>query len=157
MIIKVILVLLSGVLGITIGIILKNNQNKKVLYFSDLYAFCDYFKHDLSFKQTKLKLLIQSFDYKSENFKDDIFNFSESFKLDNNLSTFLSKNEKEEVSKFFNSLGKVDIQTQLSLIEENKYNFEKKYNEYKEKFEKESKLYVKLGFLFGLSVGVLLL
>ena len=156
MVIKIIFVLLCATLGAYVGIYFKKRVDKKSLYFKDALSFCEYFKHDLTYKQSKLKALIAEYSYLSEDFRKDIQSFSENFQSNIKLADFLLANEKNEIRTFFDSLGKVDINTQLSLLEENKSRIESLVTKYKTKSEKEGKLFVKLGLLGGLCLGVLL-
>jgi hypothetical protein len=150
-------VLLCGVLGVCIGLYFKRKVDRKKLYFEDLLSFCDYFRNDLTYKQNKLKKIILDFTYKSEDLKTDLSNFCEEFSTNINLSNFLSLKEKEEIKSLLSSLGKVDIQTQLTLLEERKNQLGAIFERYKEKSNKDGKLFVKLGLLSGICVGVLLL
>ena len=76
--------------------------------------------------------------------------------MDFTLSNVLSQEEKNEIKKLFSSIGKVDVQTQLTLIEERKNALKIICDKLKEKSEKDGKLFVKLGLLIGLCAGVLL-
>ncbi len=156
MIIKIIFVLLCGVAGVFVGIMLKKRLDKKRDYFCDAKNFCDFFKHDLTFKQSKLKKIIDEYKYISDDFRNDIKRFSEEFKTDQEICEKLSKNEKQEITNLFSSLGKVDINTQMELIEERKKVLGDIADKYKSRSQKDGKLYVKLGLLSGLCLGVLL-
>ncbi len=156
MIIKFIFILLWGVGGVFVGIHLKKQLLIKKNYFSDIYTFCENFKHNLMYKQSKLKEFITKFNFTSEELKKDFDNFLQIEGKNTTLTLKLNNDENNEVKKLFESLGNVDIQTQLSLIEERKAVMESLSKKYKEKSDKEGKLYIKLGLLFGLCVGVLL-
>ncbi len=156
MIIKFIFILLWGTAGAYVGILLKKRLSVKKNYFTDVFEFCENFKHNLTYKQNKLKDFADEFDYTSIDFKKDFNCFLQSGNSNITLLSTLNEEEKCEIKKLFDSLGNVDIQTQLSLIEERKCIMEKFNKKYKEKVDKEGKLYIKLGLLFGLCVGVLL-
>lgn len=156
MVIKIIFVILWGFGGVLLGITLKKRLDDKKTYFADAHAFCENFRHDLTYKQSKLKDFIENFSYKGEEFKKDILTFCKNFNADVPLFSRLNTEEKSEIKQLFSSLGNVDIQTQLSLIEERKSALETYCKKYREKADKDGKLYVKLGLLFGLCTGVLL-
>lgn len=156
MVIKIIFVLLWGLGGVLLGIMLKKRLDIKKDYFIDACGFCDNFKHNLTYEQNKLKDFSEKFSYQSADFKENILNFCKNFNSDIPLFKSLSEEEKKEIKKLLSSLGNVDIQTQLALIEERKSALAGFCKKYTEKSEKDGKLYLKLGLLFGLCVGVLL-
>ena len=138
------------------GIFVKSKLERKKAYFSDVCSFCENFRHNLTYKQSKLKDVLAEFKFVGEDFKKDIQSFLSSPNQRFELCQILSRDEKCDVEKLFSSLGNVDIQTQLTLIDERKSVLDKYCTKYKEKVDKEGKLYVKLGLLFGLCAGVLI-
>ena len=156
MIIKIIFVLLFGTAGAYVGILLKKRLDRRKIYFSNALAFCESFKHNLTYTQNKLKDFVDEFNFSSAEYKVDVENFLKNFNTEFTLSNILSQEEKEEIKKLFSSLGKVDVQTQLTLIEERKTALKNISEKLKEKSEKDGKLFVKLGLLIGLCAGVLL-
>jgi hypothetical protein len=156
MIIKIIFVLLFGTAGAYVGILLKKRLDRKKIYFADALAFCENFKHNLTYNQNKLKEFVDEFNFSSNEYKRDVDNFLKNFDVDFTLSNVLSQEEKNEIKKLFSSIGKVDVQTQLTLIEERKNALKIICDKLKEKSEKDGKLFVKLGLLIGLCAGVLL-
>ena len=158
------IIFICGFLGCIIGVILSNKHKKKYLFFKELGDFFSYLKHSISFSQKLLKDIIKEF---YENRKINLFNYqayvnylnSKSLKMKFELTDcdFLNAEEKKDINEYFNQLGKLNLKDEIEKIEGiisviNVFTEEKK-----EDFKKYSNILIKLGILFGLTVGIILI
>ena len=159
MINKCIIVALIGLLGILIGKYVSNKLVIKNKYSKDLLAFCDYFKNEMFFKQTKLFKVIADYKFTSEELKKDFADFLSS-KVDGQpitIGKIFEENVRTKYNEFFNSLGRFDINTQSEVLDKQRQVLQDIAINFENKVKKEGSLYVKLGFLFGICLGVLVI
>ncbi len=153
----VVFILLFGIFGATVGRLTSKRFEKRSYYFDDLDAFCTAFKNNLTFEKSDLKQIFQRFPYKSEEFYADCVDFCETFCYGGIKKSFFCKDDETVVSEFFSSLGRYDYDTQLSLLGSMGSKIKSKATACRDALQKNGALFVKLGFLFGLCMGVLLI
>lgn len=145
---------LSVILGTTLGTILSNKYVKRKKFFFDLKNFNNKFKAEVAFSQKSLKEII-SLE------QDSVFlNFLFNSIINNNKNlsiSFLNASENEFIREYTLMIGGSDKYSQLSYLSscDERINHFCKLAEDDEK--RYRKLYIKLGFLFGLIILVVLL
>lgn len=159
MINKCIIIVLSGIAGILIGKLISKNLIIKHKYAKDVLLFCDYFKNEMVFKQTKLFSIIENYDFTSQELKCDLLNFLNSKKEGRPvlINKIFDTQHQMTFKEFFQCLGRFDINTQIEILDMQRENLQDISKNLEIKVKKESALYVKLGFLFGVCVGVLMI
>lgn len=157
------IIFICGFLGCIIGVLLTNKHKNKYLFYKELNDFFSYIKHSISFSQKLIKEITIDF---YGNRKKHLFNYDEyldylnSKRLDATFdikeSDFLTKNEKKEVVTYFSQLGKLNLNAEIEKLEEIISAVNTCKEEKKEEFKKYSNIFIKLGILFGLGVGIIL-
>ena len=125
------------------------------IFFTDFYSFNEKMINEVSFSQNSLLSLIENESKLNRDFGKLIFEIINT--KEKNCVKYLKDEEIEMISGYINKLGKSDRESQITYLSSEKkiidemrvaaINEEKKY----------AKLYVKLGFLFGLIVFVVLI
>lgn len=150
--------MLIGVMGVIfctiIGKILSEKYIKRKNFYCDFYNFNQKMKSEISFKQSSIKSIIEKLN--NQTFKAYL---NQTVILgDDDLSvSFLNNEENDFLKEYVNNIGIFDkdsqllylnsVDSQIKTLYKNSFDEEKKYR----------KLYVKLGFLFGLIFLVIVL
>ena len=150
-----------------IGFGLSSFYKRRKRFFEDLILFCEKLCVDISFSKETLSSIISSnLNYFSKDFVS-VLNLYLSYLKTNttelnsqiifNKSTLIKDEEKELVTVFFKSLGRLDASNQVSEIN----NFKTKFLNFKTVAEEENKkfggLSLKLMLLLGLLVVIILI
>lgn len=150
-----------------IGYGLSHYYRKRKRFFEDIILFCDKLSVDISFSKEFLSSII------SNNLQSFSNEFSQVLKvyldyLKNNETSLSSENlfkktslikndEKETITLFLKSLGRLDASNQVAEIN----NFKTKFSSFKDSAEEENKkfgsLSLKLMILLGLLVVIILI
>lgn len=156
---KCIIVVLMGILGILIGKYTTNKIVRKSKYAKDLMLFSDYIKNEMSFKQTKLTKIIEEYKFNSSELKDDINTFIKMKFAGEcvSVASLFENDIKSKINGFFDSLGRFDIDTQIDVVDSYRKILHDLSDNLELKTKKEVALYVKLGFLFGICLGVIMI
>ncbi len=156
MISKLFIMFIFGFSGAMIGFYFFRRLKDKVLYFDELIGYCDYLISDIGFRQQPIGVLTEQYLAKSKSsFGQTLREYSKYLQGDE--LKISKKNTEEEIAikEFFQSLGNTDAETQVAELK----NYKSKFSAYLQKSEKllnaHGKNYVKLGFLFGLILGIL--
>ncbi len=150
--------MLIGVMGVIfctiIGKILSEKYIKRKNFYCDFYNFNQKMKSEISFKQSSIKSIIEKLN--NQTFRAYL---NQTVILgDDDLSvSFLNNEENDFLKEYVNNIGIFDkdsqllylnsVDSQIKTLYKNSFDEEKKYR----------KLYVKLGFLFGLIFLVIVL
>lgn len=148
---KIFLGILITTLSTFIGYLFSNKFTKRKKYYKSFQTFNDKVKNEISFsKNSILNLLVD---------EDDFYNnLTLAFKGQKIIKPYyLNNDEFEFFKKYSESIGRSDKTTQMELINKFKENIDKYYNESKENEKKYKTLFIKLGFLIGLIVFILLI
>lgn len=161
MITKLLIVALSIVTCSMIGLMLHKNSLQKVKYYESLIAFINTLTSEIKFRQSSLKVVIQEF-IKNNNTSlnvhlQEFYNFLQGETSTLILSKKLKQEETETIANFFSTLGTCDDTTQLFELENYKSKFEAIYLDKETKHKKFGGLYLKLSFLCGIAIGVLII
>ena len=131
------------------GLFLSNKSRKRMLVCRELISFCDGLLLDLNYRVTPAADLVEKVVF-SRNLKQLKTVDREFIIRQKEFVSPLSQSDNEEISAFLFSLGKSDIKTQISLINNFKEYINCRLKEYTDKHNKDSKLYVSFGVFFGL-------
>ena len=154
MINKLIIIVLLGILGALIGSILGKKLKEKTLYYCDLVDFCEKVIADVRLDRYGIDKVIEGFSSKSEPLKKDINGYKAKKVFE--PSAIAGKNRELLVS-FFESISSFDEYRQIEVLKSKKEEIKKIADSLVTRLKKEYSAYVKLGFLFGISVGVLMI
>lgn len=141
------------------GLARYKKQKSKPLFFASCVRLTERLIADISYKQEQLPTLLASFAQsdKSELSKQIELFLQTPYAPFTPTCTTLTAEDKRLLSEFFGSLGKTDAETQILELNGYKKRFEERYAQESEKFKKTGSLTLKLSFLFGLAVGILIL
>lgn len=150
--------MLIGVMGVIfctiIGKILSEKYIKRKNFYCDFYNFNQKMKSEITFKQSSIKSIIEKLN--NQTFR--AYLNQTVIMGDDDLSvSFLNNEENDFLKEYVNNIGIFDkdsqllylnsVDSQIKTLYKNSFDEEKKYR----------KLYVKLGFLFGLIFLVIVL
>ena len=76
---------------------------------------------------------------------------------DSEVAVKVSRDEREIIRTFFASIGRYDVETQLEVLDSMSDKIRNICEKYEKKYVKEKSMYVQLGFLVGICVGVLVI
>ncbi|MCL2555796.1 MAG: stage III sporulation protein AB [Firmicutes bacterium] len=141
------------------GLFLSNKTKNREKYFADLLNLVDRLISDISYLQDPAIKIISSFETKSIHFKkniDEYLEFTNGGKF-NFSNTILNKREAGIINDFFNRLGTLDYETQINELNSKKMLFIQMYDGANKKNKNFGKAFIKLGFLGGLLVGIMIL
>lgn len=125
----------------SIGVFLSTKKKRKMQIFAELYEFNEQLLLNLKFSR-------QAMDKVAQNFKfiPDILNGK----------ILLEGSDGQTISDYVFNLGKSDALSQIDYLNERKATLAKLKSESAENYKKYSSLYVKLFFLLGVLMAVLL-
>ena len=126
---------------------------KRRAFFLDFCAFNQLMQREVGFAKSTLKEIFAKADYGAE-FTQPIRMFEDKKAIELPL---LNKRENEFLQSYFRVLGKTDSATQLAFFNAQKAPIEGYLNTAKEDETKYRPLYIKLGFLIGLILFVIML
>ncbi|MCL2177415.1 MAG: stage III sporulation protein AB [Firmicutes bacterium] len=162
--IVIIIVILCGYSGYAFG----NFYRRRKKFLDMLVLFCKFAKNEINFSHSYISNIIEKFvknnQASSVEFASFLLDFKELLaanntefdKLANSSNVqILTSEEIDNLIQFLNALGKSDVFTQLTTID----NFLETFKVYRDDAEAEHKkwtsLYFKLGILLGLAIGVI--
>lgn len=148
------------------GFLLAKKYRKRKLFFAQLYQFNERFLNEISYYRRPLNKFVSPELYKGEFalalhlYFENIKNGENVFPLDlrdNHNFSFLTEEEKNAIADYFHVLGKGDSASQKSHFSSRKESLQKWQAEADTVAKKYGDLYIKLGFLFGLFLLILLI
>jgi len=129
------------------------------MYFKDLLDLTDRLISDIGFLQNPSDQIIKTFECKSVHLKKNIaeyLDFVDGKKLNLSL-TVLSKRELAAIKDFFERLGTLDLDNQINELSAKRALFLQFYSVCQKRDSSFGKAYIKLGFLMGLAVGIMMI
>lgn len=154
---KLLLMALSSTVGMLLGLFFSNGLKGKRDFYQELSAFIDGILSDLSFKQNGIKAVASGFVLTSKSKMKGLLQEYCDNPQTHIICSFLPKAERQTVEEFFRGLGKSDILTEKSELGGAKQKVSELLEYYKAKCVKLCPMYLKLGLLGGLAVGILML
>lgn len=145
--IKTVLLAVIGLCCGLIGVSVKNYLKKRKELFDELVSVVERLKHEIVLKKNYLGDIVSELNLSKEIYdaKDGIEN-----------GPFL-EDEKKYISKFFYSLGKSDVEGEADKLADAKLKFMNYQQKATNSFDKNGKLSVKLGALFGIAIFLIFL
>ncbi len=154
---KLFLGIISLIISTSIGFFLSKRYTLRKKFYYDFFSFNKTLKTEISFAQNSLLSFIENNKSNSSIFYVNLYRvFIEKNKVDIDENLF----SKEEISFFevyLNSIGASDKQTQLSLLDSTEVKLNNMLKNCEDEEKKYKSLYVKLGFLIGLIVLILII
>lgn len=154
---KLLLLALSSAGGLFVGLFFSNVLKSKRDFFGELMSFIDSVTSDITFRQDGVQKVACVFQLNCKSKLKGVLEQYVAAPQQYPAMSFLSKGEKQIVGDFFLHLGKSDILTEKSELENAKRKIGELSVLYKTKCAKQGSMYIKLGLLAGLAVGILML
>lgn len=159
--VKIFVMCICAAIGTCAGYIVMRTFKRNRNYFDGILSMIRELKRNISYRRDSAASILQSAETESAQLKKNIGEYIAYVKAkDGKLELsrgFLSADEFKSVNDLFCSLGRSDGGTQIGELDL----FEKQFETFRERaatrYDKYGSLAVKLGFLFGLGVGVLFL
>ena len=139
--IKILILLAVVALTNSLGIFLSANKKKRMSVFSELYEFNEQLILTLKFSRSSMDKIAEPFKYMPKIL---------------NGENVLSGNDGKIVNDYLENLGKTDALSQIDYLSERKSVLKKYKEDSFSDYKKYSSLYVKIFFLIGVMVAVLL-
>ncbi len=151
---KLLIGIFSILVSVKIGIDLAQKDKNSYVFFNELVALCDKILSDLSYKKSNIDKLL-AWKFQSNDLNVLLNSYLKRKKLV--FPKYLSVNEKFLIEDIFSTLGKVDTSSQIKNIEAFKSELVTITKEKYEKYKKFNTLFIKLGFIGGLLVFILVI
>lgn len=147
------------------GFLFAKKYRKRKGFFSQFYLFNERYLNELSYYRRPLAEFSFSYSYQGEFsiLLECFFEYIEKepqafFKvLEGEEFSFLTKEEREEVKNYFSMIGKGDSLSQKNYFLSLKERLQKRSTETESASKKYGDLFIKLGFLCGLLILILIL
>lgn len=124
-----------------IGVFLSANKKKKMQVFSELYEFNEQLLINLKYARNPIDKVAQNFKFMPEMLHG---------------TKLLDGKDGEIISEYAVNLGKSDALSQIDYLNDRKAVLAKRRDESFEEYKKYSSLYVKIFFMVGVLMAVLL-
>ncbi len=156
---SLLIIALSSLSGLIVGVFITRTAKEREEYYDGIKKLCSFLISNISFKADKITKILGNAHIVSWGLKKNVEEF---FEYVNGgelriINHGLKKEEHAEIKEFFSQLGRYDGETQVTELKKFESLFAQKYNEIKSVNEKQSNMYIKLGLLTGLLVGILLI
>ncbi|MBR2970567.1 MAG: hypothetical protein IKC48_02080 [Clostridia bacterium] len=154
----VLIVALSALCGLMIGIALTKRQREREAYYREFSGLCAHIISNISYRADKIADVVSGIEWQSSALQKNVEEYK-AYVSGGELSLsqgVLTKAELAAVKEFFVRLGRYDGETQLAELKQRQNELALCYKEIKDKNDKQGNMYVKLGFLAGLLLGILL-
>ncbi|MDE6001787.1 MAG: stage III sporulation protein AB [Clostridia bacterium] len=139
--IKILILLAVIGLSTTIGIFLSSNKKKRMQIFSELYEFNEQLILTLKFSRQTIDKIAEPYKFVPKILKGE---------------SLLKGSDADAVREYTENLGKTDAMSQVDYLTEKKAVLKKYKEESFTDYKKYSSLYVKIFFMLGVMMAVLL-
>lgn len=153
-IIKVLIGILSIIFSVKIGIDKANKYKNEYYFYLSLISFCDNYLLEMSYKKEEIKKFL-NFKSSSADFDEFLRAFIKDNKL--NYPKYVNLEEQNLISSLFNLIGKSSSNSQVELIKSYKTNFIKVADEKNKNYNKFYSVYLKLSFICGLALFIMVI
>ena len=150
----------SSCAGAFIGLFFSKRIKKRAAYYEGLIDFIGFVSGEIKFRKNSVKQICSDFlSQKQTPFSKNLSEFASSDIPHNMVLSkgVLKKTELEQVRLFLLSLGTLDSETQTLDLELQKEKFASIYEKKAKSKTQYSSMFVKLGFLAGLALGIIIL
>lgn len=152
-------ILLSIAAGTAIGAAFSRRGFRREKYFREAIGFVERLSSDIAFTREPLRSVVGGYADGCAEMRKNLEEYASY--LDGGAEEFsagvLKNGEAQTVKKILYGLGKVDFETQLNELERGKAELERIYSEICVKNKGFGRAYIKLGFLGGALIGILML
>ncbi len=153
-VLKLLVGILSIILAVKIGADFALKDKKVYEFFNSLINLCDKIIADLNYKKSNIKVILSN-KFQSNDLNLLLKKFVKEKKLE--FPNYLLKEEVFLIEDLFASLGKADTNSQILSVEAFKVELKKIAKEKYEKYKKYNTLFVKLGFISGLLIFIMVI
>ncbi len=158
---KLLMVLICATVGAATGYLVMRAYKRNKTYMESVCAMIAELKRNISYRRDSVLDILNGFETECVQLKKNIAEYSvyaeeKGGRLEISRG-FLSASDHAKVKELFGSLGVFDGKSQLDALDTFAVEFDALKRSAVEKSDKYGVLAVKLGFLFGLGVGVLFL
>ena len=153
---NVFLGIIAIIISVGISISLSQKYVARRKYFDEFYSFNLRLKTEVAFSQKTIISLIEEINTDKSFFYDKLKMQFGDIEVQNE-GTFLKKNELEYLDVYLQTIGKSDKNTQLKFLDKIDLELGQEVKKAKEEEIKYKSLYVKLGFLIGIAILIILL
>ncbi len=156
---KLFITLMFTVAGTVVGYLMYKKDREKELYFSGLKGLATSLICDIRFTRSDIGRLVSDFQSGSELLQKHKEQFVVSLEQEGVglEKAWLKEPHYITVKEFFYNLGRFDVDTQIFQLEASRDKLGLIAEEMSEHNKKVGKMKIKLGLLFGLALGILLL
>ncbi len=156
---SIFIAVLSSFCGFMLGLAMSKRDKERENYYCESMKLCSWLIDNISYKADRLASILESVEIASPFLKKNISEYKAYLggAALTVSSGCLTKCEAAQVKEFFSRLGRSDGETQIGELKRYESQFGSKYRELKEKNDRYGNMYIKLGLLFGLLVGILLI
>ncbi len=159
--VKIFVIFICAAIGTAGGYSVMRAFKRNAAYLENVRAMIGALKRNISYRRDSVASVLGEYAAESPQLKKNIDEYIAYVgEKDGKLTLsrgFLSAQAYKRVCELFSSLGKSDGGTQIGELEMFEKSFDELCSLASEKYTKYGPLAVKLGFLFGLGVGVLFL
>lgn len=128
------------------------NIKRKIKICNELLSLTNYILPEIKLKQTSAFDLFASRKFEELDYIVQDMLFSEQ-----SAKTPLSNDENKMIGSFFYSLGKYDVDNQIKQIEVFREYISASRRKYEEMYKSKAKIYLSLGFSFGIIISLALI
>lgn len=128
------------------------NIKRKIKTCRELIDLVNYILPEIKLRQTFACDLFASSQFKKLNYIGQDMLITEQ-----SAKTILSQEENKAIGSFFYSLGKYDVDNQIKQIEFFKEYMSSSLRKYEEMYKSKAKIYLSLGFSFGIVITLALI
>lgn len=157
--IKIFIVFVCAAIGTGLGFVLSRAYRRKTVYYSSMCELVNELKRNISYRRDSVVSVMKNFKSGSDRLNSQISEYIGYVSTkDGELKLsrgFLPASAFAEINGFFSSLGFSDGESQARELDGYAKKFEAEYSAASEKSKKYGPLAIKLGFLFGLCLGIL--
>lgn len=153
---KIILCILLVTLCSCAGFVLARKYKQRKIFATDLQNFNERFINEVGYTRVPLATFFEKYQY-GEDFTALLSALKEcDFREIRIEYTYLTEEQTRLTSDYFRMIGKSDAKTQRDYLNAVRIELEKNKTEAEAEYKKRFTLYMKLGFLLGLVLAILL-
>lgn len=147
------------------GYLCAKKYRRKKLFYTQLNEFNERFLNEVSYYRRPLADFVGKYSYKGEfaQLLNDFFariqhgEITMGFVYSNDETDFLQQEEKGEIDDYFQMLGKGDSASQKAFFSSQKEVLRTRLKSAEDTYKRYGDLYIKLGFLCGLFIVILII
>ena len=159
--VKILIVFVCTAVGTLVGFLIMLKYKRNCAYLEGVCAVIGELKRNIAYRRDAASQVLSGMNIQSAQLKKNVGEYIEYAKGGSDKPTisrgFLGEEVYSRVLELFGSLGRADSATQIKELDMFADSFDKLSSEAKQKSDKLGTVAVKLGFLFGLGVGILTL